>query len=85
MPKELNIFSEPQEVPGKKPKGYINIYKKNYNYRKSDNKEICCNTCECIIKVLCTRFYKCKNIGVTSSQSTDIHLRDVCNLHKLNK
>ena len=81
--KQINLFGELQEFNDKKESNspYISFKKRN-NYHKAINKYACCKTCKYCLKKWgnTSNYYKCELIGVSSSEATDIRVRNVCNL-----
>lgn len=57
------------------------MFKLKNNYRKSDNKEKRCATCNysCYVQYS-KKYYKCKKMGITRSEATDIRINNICDL-----
>lgn len=76
----IGLFGdEIKDVP--KKMGYIQKWRRANNYRASDGKDRC-KVCDNIIRFSYHGrvYYKCKELGITNSNGTDILLKNVCNL-----
>ena len=85
--KEINLFGNLQEYPEKGAPAYkskYQIFKQLNHYRKGTTGE-CCKVCEFSIGFSYNgkNYYKCKLLGISNSQSTDIRLRNVCDKFKM--
>ena len=79
--KAINLFGELQEITEKKAMSPYQIIKCRNKYGPSKNSvERCKNCSHCIgMRGNTKTFYKCKLIGVSNSEATDIRLKDTCN------
>jgi len=70
-----------------KPRGYCQLFKATNNYRKSQLKTHNCGTCEHIVRAEgnTKNYWKCKLLGISSSEATDIRKSYICNKHKIDK
>ena len=80
----IDLFGN--DIPDVEPSGtsqYIR-FKQNNAYRESVNNAECCKTCAWLIKSEYhdKNYYKCELMGVSSSEATDIRLKNVCNKWK---
>lgn len=78
--KNLDIFGG--ETESKSPvRGKYNIIKARIHYRLG-TKEKCCKHCSSKMRIRYNdkTYYKCKNIGCSASEASDIRLKMVCDL-----
>ena len=85
--KTINLFGELQETEVKKPKSKYQIIKARNNFGISKNSvERCKNCVHCYgIRGNTKIYYKCKLIGESACDATDIRLKNVCNKFDLDK
>ena len=87
--KAINLFGELQEVDeGKKTnQSTYQITKARNKYGLAKNKTQTCKNCVNCFGVECNGkiYYKCKLIGNSSSEATDIILKNTCNKFELSK
>lgn len=86
--KQENLFGELQEVDqGRKKLGKYQVIKARNKYGTAKNSVESCKNCVNVfgIRANLKTFYKCKLIGSSSSEATDIKLKDTCNKFKLKK
>jgi hypothetical protein len=70
-----NEISEVETVK----KGYYAERKRQLEYKRSFNKNMCCKVCKyCICNIRAKRYYKCELIGLSMSSATDIKVNFVC-------
>lgn len=86
MTKQKNLFGEMQEVDESK-RGTLSHYqqvKKRNKFGPSRNNVERCHNCVNLLMVRgnTKNYYKCKLIGTSSSEATDVRLRDACNKFK---
>ena len=77
----MDLFGNEEPAKPRPHHGY-KLTKYIRRYKRSNDKIRRCKTC---IHLAYTnpngkRYYKCKLIGITTSEATDIRLRDVCDL-----
>ena len=80
--KSINLFGDLQEII--EPRKYYSSYqlaKLSIKYRLADDKKRSCKYCSnCFgVRGYNKTFYKCKLIGNSSSEATDIKLKMTCN------
>ncbi|RLB96131.1 MAG: hypothetical protein DRH90_24885 [Deltaproteobacteria bacterium] len=86
--KALNLFGEMQDVPDFRS-GHQSAYqitKARNKYRLAGSKTKSCKTCiNCVYLESNSykKFYKCKLIGISSSEATDIRLKNTCDKHEI--
>ena len=85
--KQVNLFGEEQEIYIKPKHEYKSEYqkiKKKNNYKKSSDKYNRCGLCERAVKVEGhnRNYYKCKLIGISKTEATDIGLFSKCDMFK---
>jgi len=75
--------NEVKKEPPKK--GYCQLFKAKNNYRKAIDSSRCKNCINLIVfDYHDKRYYKCKELGSSNSEATDIRLSNVCNLFTWN-
>ena len=79
----MNLFKHDYldlEVKSEKP----SFIKRKNNYRLAESKLVSCENCKSIKKYNLNNktYYKCIHIGLSSSDSTDIRLKYVCDLYE---
>jgi len=81
--KSLNLFGEMQEIPDIKSKhqSAYQIIKARNKYGLAKNKTESCKNCiHCFGIIGNTKtYYKCKLIGNSAGEATDIRLKNSCN------
>lgn len=67
--------------PPKKKTGWLEV-KAIRNYRLADLKAISCKTCEHLVRKdgYANTYYKCNKISLKSSASSDVRLKNVCDI-----
>ena len=87
--KALNLFGDMQEIPQEKDKhkSIYQIRKAVNKYGPAKNKVECCKNCVSCVKIEgnTKNYYKCKRIGISHGEATDIRLKDTCNKFKLDE
>ena len=70
--------SEISEIETEK-RGYYSERKRQLEYKRSINKNICCKVCKyCTYHKRTKIYYKCELIGISKSTATDIRTNFVC-------
>lgn len=82
-----NLFGQEDDFKVVKPaQGEYQIFKRRNNYRKSTDTQMCGN---CFYSVYCDyhnkNYWKCKLMGVSHSEASDIRKSYICNKHKERK
>jgi len=74
-----NEYDETKVPEKKKIFGYYQQWKIDSQYRLSENKEESCFTCEhSFYWRYSKKYYKCKKMGTSNSEASDIRLKNVC-------
>ncbi len=83
MTKSLNLFGDMQEIDDHKVKrGWLEV-KRIRNYKDATDKNKSCKNCTHLVKKSFGNvYYKCELISLMASQTSDIRLKCVCDLHK---
>ncbi len=80
--KNLDLFIDGETDTTQEHKSEYQTWKIKHHYGVSDNKQKCDN-CASLRKVQCgNTYYKCKEMGTSSSAATDVRLRNTCDLWK---
>ena len=84
MAKSINLFGEMQEMDSKEPRSIYQRFKSMNHYQESDNVESC-KSCINLLKMEChnKNYYKCKLMGVSHSEASDIRLKMICHKYKI--
>lgn len=87
---DQNLFNENVDVDVSlksfRQLGYTQKFKRLNNYRLG-TADKCCKNCENRIsgEYHNKNYHKCKLLGFSNSEATDIRLKNVCNQHEKNK
>lgn len=74
-----SLFGDEIPDTDKKPHSPYKAFKARYNYRKSYDKTERCKTCKyCGYFQYGTKYYKCKLMGLSHSNATDIRVNNIC-------
>jgi len=76
-----DLFGNDYNINFQLPKGKYKIFRYKNNYKLSDNEKKCKNCINSVyVKGYTKNYYKCKLQGIASSETSDIRLRNVCDL-----
>jgi len=82
-----NLFGEMVDIKPPEPEGYksqYQIFKKKNRYRLANDNLKCKNCLNCEGWSYHDKtYYKCKLMGFSSSEATDIRLKNVCDKHSM--
>lgn len=73
---------EIDDIPPKPPRGVFKKWKVENFYRKSDGDKKCGNCCSFVeLEHHNKTYFKCKLLGISNSEASDIRKSYVCNQH----